>query len=65
MIDDRPSGDRRIQEVIATGFEWWDGRRAREVIATYGEGQSRREIELAVNDRYVPYYASIRGDIDQ
>lgn len=55
--------NRQVTEVIAS-FEFWDGRRAREVLATYGGKSSQREIEVAVNERYVPRYAEIDGGED-
>ena len=56
--------NRRVQEIIARGIEWWDGRRGREVVATYDGGEPRREIELGVRGRWVPQYAAM-DEIDE
>jgi len=57
----RFDGDaREVQRVIAS-IEWWDGRRAREVVANY-DGTLRREIEIEENGRYVPRYRDINHD---
>jgi len=53
--------NRQVTKVIGE-FEMWDGRRAREVVATYGDGDSRREIEVGVNGKYVPRYKEIEDD---
>ena len=51
----KPEDNRCVRKVIGS-FEMWDGRRAREVVATYGDGDTRREIEVGINEEYVPRY---------
>lgn len=50
--------ERQVQKVVGA-FEMWDGRRAREVVVTYGNGGTRREIEVAIDEEYVPRYREI------
>lgn len=53
-------GDRQVTEV-KYGFEMPGDRLARVVVAKYGDGTSRREIEIGVDGRYVPRYAEIES----
>jgi len=46
---------RHVVEVVGM-IEWWNGRKAREVIAAYTDDQRRREIELEVNGSYQPRF---------
>lgn len=50
--------DRQVREVIG-GVKMPSGGRAREVVVTYGDGQPVREIEVGVNERYVPQFREI------
>jgi hypothetical protein len=52
---------RQVRKVIGT-FEMWDGRRAREVVASYGEDTTRREIEVGIDEEYVSRYAEIEDE---
>jgi hypothetical protein len=57
------SGDdgRDVRKVIGA-FEMWHGERAREVVASYADGSTRREIEVAIEEEYVPRYAEIEDE---
>ena len=52
---------RDVRKNIGT-FEMWDGRRAREVVASYPDGTTRREIEVGIDGSYVPHYAEIEDN---
>jgi len=58
MMKMTSNDNREVTKVIGT-FEMWDGRRAREVVATYGDGTARREIEVGIDEEYVPRYKEI------
>jgi hypothetical protein len=61
--------DRDVRKVIGA-FEMWDGRRAREVVASYPDGSTRREIEVGIDkeiedgvgEEYIPRYAEIEDE---
>lgn len=52
------SDDRRVREIIG-GANIPMEKHARVVVAEYDDGSTRKEIEVARNERYVPRFAEI------